>query len=256
MEALRAGGSRCRRASTECPLAGAPFLERPRFPVAVVRHTTPDVVGLDLAGVPHRTTGFCRLRNDLSVELRPLHDDAEILAAVADAAPAVVSIDAPLSLPRGRATIEDRTGPHLRACDRELLSRHIRFFPVTLGPMRTLTARGMRLATVLQELGLRSIESYPGGAQDVLGLPRKSAGVEALRRSLVSLGLTGDIGRADVTHDELDGATSALVGRFLLDGEAEALGDPTEGLLYLPGPTARQSLPRPSASGRRRAARR
>lgn len=255
MEALRAGGSRCRRASTEFPVEGAPFLERACLTARMVRRTLPDVVGLDLAGVPHRTSGFCRLRNDLSVELRPLHDDAEILAAVGDAAPAVVSIDAPLSLPRGRMTIEDRSGPHLRACDRELLARHIRFFPVTLGPMRTLTARGLRLAEAFRELGLRPIESYPGGAQDVLGLPRKSAGVEALRRSLVGLGLTGDIRRADVTHDELDGATSALVGRFLLDGEAEALGDPTEGLLYLPGPTARRSLPRPSASGRRRAAR-
>lgn len=212
------------------------------------------VVGIDLAGVPHRTTGFCALFPDRTVRLRPLGSDREILEAVASFAPAVVSIDAPLSLPRGRAMIDDREGPHLRACDRELLKRHIRFFPVTLGPMRTLTARGLELARALSERGYVAIESYPGGAQDVLGLPRKSAGIAALRAGLRSLGLAGDLDRRDLTHDELDAATSALVGRFLLDGTAEALGDPSEGLLYLPGPTARKRWL--SASGRRRGARR
>ncbi len=211
-------------------------------------------VGLDLAGVPHRRTGFCRLEADGRVQLRALYGDEEVLAATLEAAPAIVSVDAPLSLPRGRRTLEDRSGPHLRGCDRELLERRIRFLPVTLGPMRVLTARGLRLAAALEALGLVAIESYPGGAQDVLGIPRKSAGTEPLRRALARLGLTGDISRTDLTHDELDAATSALVGRCWLEGTAEALGDPAEGLLYLPRADAFGRRGRASASGPRRAA--
>jgi predicted nuclease with RNAse H fold len=192
------------------------------------------VVGLDLAGSPRRTTGFCRLGANLSVELAPLHSDAEILERTRSARPALVSVDAPLSIPRGRRTIDDRSGPHLRACDRALLERRIRFFPVTLGPMRMLTARGLALQALLTSEGFRVIESYPGGAQDVLGIPRKQAGIEPLREGLRALGVTGEIDRPDVTHDELDAITSALVGRWLLEGRAEALGDPSEGLLYLP----------------------
>jgi predicted nuclease with RNAse H fold len=213
----------------------------PRVPVAV---------GLDLAGSPLRTTGFCRLTRSGVAELHALHSDEEILEATRAARPQIVSIDAPLSLPRGRQTIEDRSGPHLRACDRELLARHIRFFPITLGPMRMLTTRGLGLQERLRAEGFQVIESYPGGAQDVLRIPRKGAGLPALRRGLRTLGLTGDIERRDVTHDELDAATCALVGLEVLAGRAEALGDPSEGLLYLP-------RVRPvSASGRRRAARR
>ena len=208
-------------------------------------------VGLDLAGVPHRTTGFCRLGFDGVASLAPLGADEEIVARTLAAHPDVVSIDAPLSIPRGRASIEDRSGPHLRACDRELLARGVRFFPVTLGPMRTLTTRGLRLRDRLTGEGLVVIESYPGGAQDVFGIPRKGAGLAALRRGLRSLGVTGEIGRRGVTHDELDAATSALVGLEFLEGRAEALGDPSEGLLYLPAGRARFPF---SASGRRRAA--
>ena len=191
-------------------------------------------VGLDLAGSPRRTTGFCRLSVGLAAELAPLYDDEEIVSRTIAARPAIVSVDAPLSLPRGRRTIDDRAGPHLRACDRELLRRRIRFFPITLGPMRMLTTRGLRLKARFESAGLRVVESYPGGAQDVLGIARKQAGVERLRRALVRAGLSGDLRHRGLSHDELDAATSAWVGRMILDGQAEALGDPEEGLLYLP----------------------
>ncbi len=100
------------------------------------------MVGIDLAGVPARSTGFCRLAGHRT-EVDVLRSDEEIVRAALDARPSLVLIDAPLSLPRGRATIEDRSGPHFRECDRELQRLGIRFFPLTLGPMRTLTVRGM-----------------------------------------------------------------------------------------------------------------
>jgi uncharacterized protein len=149
-----------------------------------------------------------------------------------------VSIDAPLSIPRGRRTIEDRSGPHLRAADRELQRLGIRFFPITLGAMRALTVRGMRLATELRSSGLTVFESYPGAAQDLLGLPRKQEGLAPLRRGLAGLGIGGDLRRTDLNHDELDAVTCAWVGRAFVRGDFFAIGDPREGLMVLPSRAA------------------
>src|SRR5271157_3757367 len=101
------------------------------------------IVGLDLAGVETRPTGYCKLVN-MDVETSLLYTDNEILAKIRQISPRVVAIDAPLSLPPGRKSLEERTSEHLRESDRELLRRGIRFFPLTLGPMRKLTERGMR----------------------------------------------------------------------------------------------------------------
>jgi predicted nuclease with RNAse H fold len=198
------------------------------------------VLGLDLAGSPTRRTGCCILTGARHVIASVAYTDDDIRALVQTARPALIIIDAPLSLPRGRTTIEDRSGPHLRECDRELLRRRIRFFPLTLGPMRTLTVRGMRLASEFLGRGYRVVEGYPGAAQDLLGIPRKKAGTEALRRGLLGLGLRGDLQRPNLTHDELDAVTIAWVGRMYLAGRALVTGDPTEGLMVLPRPAARR----------------
>ncbi len=162
------------------------------------------------------------------------------MKVIEKARPRITLIDAPLSLPRGRATIEDRSGPHFRECDRELRRLGIRFFPLTLGPMRILTVRGMNLATKLRSRGYWVEEGYPGGAQDLLGIPRKRAGTDVLQKALVKLGLKGDLVRRPLTHDELDAATLAWVARRFLEGTAHAIGDPTEGIMVLPDPFHRR----------------
>jgi len=189
------------------------------------------VVGLDLAGAPGRPTGFCLLRG-LEAETRDLFSDAEILAAVATAAPDLVTIDAPLHLPPGRASIDDRNGSHYRPCDLELRRRRIPFFPITLGPMRVLTVRGIRLREDLERRGYRTVEMYPGGAQDVWGIPRARRDRRALRRGLGRLGIRGL--RKDASDHELDAATGALVGRLFLRGRAEVVGDFESGAILLP----------------------
>src|SRR5271157_1321427 len=152
------------------------------------------------------------------------------------ARPGLVVIDAPLSLPRGRTTIEDRSGPHLRECDRELLRLRLPFFPLTLGPMRMLTVRGMELAAALRRRGVRVVEGYPGGSQDLLGLPRKKAGTSLLQRRLRARGLGGELERRPLTHDELDAVTIAWVGWEYRKGKGTLIGDPSEGLMLLPKP--------------------
>jgi predicted nuclease with RNAse H fold len=185
------------------------------------RRTPPVVVGIDLAGSPRRPTGVCLLRGWLA-DTRIAFSDDEILDAVLAARPDLVPIDAPLSLPRGRRTIHDRSGAHLRDCDRALLRMGIRFFPITLGPMRMLTERGLALKRKLRAMGYRPVECYPGAAQDVWGLPRHHRSRKGLLAGLTKRGIHGL--RQGATSDELDAATAALVGRWFLLGRGRMLG--------------------------------
>jgi uncharacterized protein len=211
------------------------------------------VLGVDLAGSPRRTTGCCLLVAGAPARCSVVHTDDELRDLVRAVRPALIIVDAPLSIPRGRSTIEDRNGPHLRECDRELLRHHIPFFPITLGPMRMLTERGMRLATEFRTAGYEVVEGYPGASQDLLGIPRKSAGLPAVRRGLRRLGLRWERSAPGLTHDELDAMTIAWVGREHLGGRSWVIGDPHEGTMVLP---RRRNGPRPrSTRTSRRAAR-
>lgn len=188
------------------------------------------VVGLDLAGSEARPSGLCILR-DMSAETCVLYSDEEIIHSIEHSKPEIIAIDAPLSLPKGRKSLEQRSPIHLRECDRELLKRRIRFFPVTLGPMRKLTARGIRLRKILEKKGFKVIEVYPGGAQDVLGIPRKQHGLDKLRKGLQKMRIKGLSER--MTHDELDAVTSALVGKMFLEDRTETFGK-IDGQIVMP----------------------
>ena len=100
--------------------------------------------------------------------------------------------------------------------------------------MQGLTERGMRLAQQLRELGFNVIESYPGAAQDILGIIRKKVSTKELKQGLIDLGLSGTFVDSKITHDEMDAITSALVGYFYLADMYEALGNEDEGYLIVP----------------------
>ncbi|MEM5772764.1 MAG: DUF429 domain-containing protein [Candidatus Aenigmatarchaeota archaeon] len=192
------------------------------------------IVGIDLAGSEKQVTGFCFMDENLNCETLALHSDKEIIEETLKRDPDIISIDAPLSLPKGRESLEKRGPPHLRACDKELLKMKIKFFPITLGPMRSLTKRGIKFKKFFESKGYKVIESFPGAAQDLLGIPRKQAGTEKLRKALMSFGFKGDIKKEKITSDELDAITCALVGKFYLEKNYVALGDKKEGLIILP----------------------
>ena len=181
------------------------------------------VVGIDLAGSPRRPTGICVLRG-LRAQTRIAFSDEDILNTLDQTQPDLVPIDAPLSLPMGRGSIHDRSCEHFRDCDRALRQLGIRFFPITLGPMRMLTERGLTLKLRISALGYRTIECYPGAAQDVWGIPRQHKDRNKLLAGLKKLGVRGLAAAA--TGDELDAATAALVGRWHLLGQGEMLGGP------------------------------
>ncbi len=190
------------------------------------------VIGIDLAGSPRRNTGYAVLQTGNGIVLEDIgtiHTDDEIFALTKRYSPDLIAIDAPLSLPRGRTNIHDRDDHHFRVCDLQLRERGIRFFPITLGPMRKLTERGMMIANKLKRKGYDVIEVFPGATYDRLSLPRKDK--ERIKRWIFKL--TGKR-LGEVSQDELDGFACAYTGYLYLIGDVEVLGDPGEGLLIIP----------------------
>jgi predicted nuclease with RNAse H fold len=193
------------------------------------------ILGLDLAGSPRRPTGYCALRGR-RVTVGHLFGDDDIVATVNTVAPDLIAIDAPLGLPAGRCCLLNSCtcagSSHFRASDHELRRMGIRFFPITLGPMRQLTQRGMRLKSIFESSGFEVIETYPGAAQDIWGIPRQRD-VAGLRRGLSRFRLQG-LHRSEPSPHILDAVTCALVGQLYLHGTASSLGSPDEALMILP----------------------
>ncbi len=196
-----------------------------------MKKKSPVVLGIDLAGVPHRPTGICLLE-DGRARTTLLYKDREILEYARESKPVLIAIDAPLNLPPGRRSMADRNGSHYRPCDVELRRRKIPFFPITLGPMRTLTQRGIRLKRRLEVEGFQVVEIYPGGAQDIWRIPRAKRSLVGLRRGLARRGIKGLIRSA--SDHELDAASGALVGLLFLTGKAVVLGDFASGAILMP----------------------
>ncbi|MAT70865.1 MAG: hypothetical protein CMJ58_15225 [Planctomycetaceae bacterium] len=195
----------------------------------------PVVVGIDLRAKPDNPTGWA-LCIGPSTTTRVLFDDDEILSHTLAAQPDIVSIDAPLSLPRGRVSVSDnspcrKSGGIVRDAERILWSRGIRVYPALIRQMQGLTKRGIDLTKQLAEHGIDVIESYPGAAQDILNIPRKKLDESLLRRGLTQFGYNI---RGEKSHDELDAITSALVAQFYLAEEYEEIGADDEGYMVIP----------------------
>lgn len=196
------------------------------------------VIGIDLSGSEIRPTGWCILENGRAVT-KCFKSDHEIIEETIKSRPNLVSIDSPLSLPKGRNTVSDddpgrNTYGIMRCCERALKKRGINVYPSLINSMQRLTARGIKFAQHFRSLGIPVIESYPGAAQDIMGIPRKRASLEFLSKGLKEFGIRGKFIRHPVSHDELDAITSAVVGIFFWSGKFEALGNEDEEYLIIP----------------------
>lgn len=198
-----------------------------------IRTSSITFVGVDLAASEKRQTGLCLLQGSRT-NTEVVLDNAQLFSRLDSLEPTYIGIDAPLFLPAGRCCLSNQCacGPnvHFRECDLEMRRRKIRFFPITLGPMRQLTARGMYVAEQLRDIGHTILETYPGAAQDIWGIPRQRD-PEGLRRGLEGM---VDIGRPDITRHELDAITCACLARMHHEGRTELIGREDEGWMVLP----------------------
>ncbi len=191
--------------------------------------------GVDLTASSRRETAVCVVTFKTSAVFFHVRTDDELLDVLGRASPRVVAVDAPLSLPSA--------GRGQRRCDVEVRRLGVPILPPTIGPMRLLSERGMRVAALLRERGLKVIEVYPRGVQRKLGLigrgERPNGGVGQRIGSLLGVAVPEDL-----SVDEVDALTCALVA-FLHDwGRTVELGDPEEGTIVMPSAEAVDELSR------------
>lgn len=196
------------------------------------------VLGVDLRSGPRYPTGVAVMdaaRRCLAVA--KVRTDEEIFALVEAYRPRLVAIDAPLGLPEGRdcadPTCACASVGIMREVDRLAAAQGYRPFPALLPSMVKMTLRGIALRETLTATAHEVVEVYPGMTQDVLGIPRKGAGVDGLRRGLKRRGVRG-LPRRPISHDELDAVTCALTGWLYLDGLTETMGSGLPAPLVLP----------------------
>ena len=190
----------------------------------------PRIVGIDLTGSEKRATGWA-LMDGACATTKSIRTDEDLIRETLMARPDLISIDSPLSLPEGYGSGDV---PIYRKCELALKRMGISVFWCLLPSMQMLTRRGIKLANELRNAGCKVVESYPGAAQDILGIPRKKASLPELKWGLSRAGITGGFLTANITHDEVDAITSALVGLFYMANDYIALGTPTEEYLIVP----------------------
>jgi len=174
--------------------------------------------------------------------------DADIRAWVATYPAVVAAIDAPLSLPLGLCCLEAScdcrpVGPGSyggRACERALSRLGIGcYYTTKRSIIKAMVYRAIALKAALEADGHRVIEVYPHASRVRLfgKLPKKStaAGRATTQQGLMTLASGLPSPDDDLLgHDALDAALAAYTGWLFARGQAVALGDPGEGLLYIP----------------------
>ena len=195
--------------------------------------------GIDLRSGPRYPTGIAAMTADRRCQMLTVaRTDDAILDAIEACRPRAIAIDAPLALPEGRdcadPTCACASAGIMRDVDRIAAREGYRPYPTLLPSMVNLTLRGIRLRETLERRGYEVLEVYPGMTQDVLGVPRKGAGLDDLRRGLKRHGVLGIPRGRRVTHDELDAVTCALTAQLYLEGRTEVMGPGVPVPLVLP----------------------
>jgi hypothetical protein len=204
-------------------------------------------LGIDPASASRRPSAFAVLDDQGSLrDLGLVREDGDILALARRWRPRYLAIDAPLSLPRGMCCLEENcpcaaaSTDGLRAAERALLKEGIGLFRTTKRSIiKAMVYRAIGLRRALEERGYAVVEVYPYASKVRLFgrlIPKKTtkAGRQWLRQRLEGLvpGLREHEGR--LGHDELDAIVAAYTAYLHGQDQAEAMGDPQEGVIYVP----------------------
>jgi predicted nuclease with RNAse H fold len=224
------------------------------------------VVGIDLAA-GRGVTALAALAVDQGEPARldaltyPKTDD-EITADALRLRPAVIAIDAPLTLPGPVAAaltgVEwgGQPSPYTRAAERDGLWRELGVRPLPVSFLAGLTFRAIplaaRLRAALPETTI--IEAFPTASLRALGIKSPGEGPVAKTRpearraaqSALSAWVRGLPPMYEASEaldaDALDAVVAALTALAHSRGLTRAAGDPAEGCIIIIDPTARAAL--------------
>ena len=167
-------------------------------------------IGIDLAGLSRNPTGWALLKGN-AVKTALVYTDSEILETIVKNHPALIAIDAPLSLPKKTA--------FFRKADREMIRRGYRVFPPNLPAMKKLALRAIRLNRLIEEKRYKTIEVHPTSSRKALQMPLKDW--KAIQENLKTLGLKGELETRPLATHEIDAVTTALTAVLHLKSQTE-----------------------------------
>lgn len=214
------------------------------------------VTGIDLAA-GRGVTGLAALAVDplgasRAVPLTHPNTDDEIVAEALRLRPAVIALDAPLTLPGPVAAALAGApwvgggSPYTRAAERDPLWRALGVRPLPVSFLGGLTFRAIalaaRLRAALPETAV--IEVFPTATLRALGARTAGDGrgaktsAEARRATHEALarwvcGLPAMAGDGPLDADALDAVAAALTAAAFIRGASRAVGDPAEGCIIL-----------------------
>jgi predicted nuclease with RNAse H fold len=181
------------------------------------------VIGIDLAASSRKPTGWALLKGN-AVKTSLVYKDSEILENIVRNHPALIAIDAPLSLPE--------KGEFFRKADREMISKGYRVFPLNFPAMKKLALRAIRLNRLIEEKRYKTIEVHPTSTRKALQMPLKDW--KAIQETLKTLGLKGEVETHPLATHEIDAVTAALTAVLHLEGQTERVGDEEKGYIAVP----------------------
>ena len=181
------------------------------------------VIGIDLSASSKNPTGWAILKNQ-NVRTNLFYTDNEILEKTVQNHPALIAIDAPLSLPKN--------GEFFRKTDKEIVRKGYRVLPPNFPAIKKLTLRAINLKKLIEEKTYKAIEVHPTSTRKALQMPLKSWKV--IQEILKTLGLKGEIETRPLTIHEIDAVTAALTAVLHLQRQTELIGDGIEGYIVVP----------------------
>ncbi len=203
--------------------------------------------GIDLTSAEDKPSACLCLNSRLEVVYCGLlGTDVDIAAAVGFNSPRLVAIDAPLSLPVGLCCLEEDCGCQQRLpwkgrlCEQVLAhSGAPCYFTTKKSIIKHMVYRGMGLREQLTGQGYDVIEVYPYASKIRLfgkPVPAKTTalGLNWLRDRLSLLLANVSPILESWDHDLCDAAIAAYTAFLFAQGQAEAVGDREEGVIYIP----------------------
>ena len=205
------------------------------------------LLGIDLTASEQKPSACALLDSAGALEwLGFLDTDLDILAFAAERRPAVVAIDAPLSLPTGMDCLEAECPCRSvwpwkgRQVERKLIAEGIGLYITTKKSfIKPMIYRGISLAQRLRRQGHKVIEVYPYASKVRLfgkPIPKKTTkeGLDFLKERLTELvpGLAQRDGH--LGHDLYDAVVAAYTAHLHSDGETDNLGLENEGQIVVP----------------------
>jgi predicted nuclease with RNAse H fold len=181
------------------------------------------VIGIDLAASSRNPSGWALLKGN-TVKTSLVYTDSEILEKIVRNHPALIAIDAPLSLPE--------KGTFFRKAEREMIRKGYRVFPPNLPAMKKLALRAIRLNRLIEEKRYKTIEVHPTSTRKALQMLLKDW--KAIQEILKTLGLKGELETRPLATHEIDAVTAALTAVLHLKSQTERVGDEEKGYITVP----------------------